>query len=135
MTDIKLTIIGNITKTPVPQYLKSGAAILRMTVASTPRYYSKAEQAYVDGETTFMPVELRSSGSDKNNDFVERQADLFQEGDRVIVTGDLVTRSNVSGDETKRWNVLVIEEIGFSTKFANVAPERRNPRTQRSSLA
>lgn len=65
MTDIPLTLIGNITKTPARQYLRGNKAILRMTVASTPRYYSKAEQGYVDGEITYMPAEVRSTGSEK----------------------------------------------------------------------
>lgn len=85
-----LTLIGNITKTPARQYLRGNKAILRMTIASTPRYYSKAEQAYVDGGTTYMPVEMRSTGSEKNNLYIKELTDQFQQGDRVIVVGNLV---------------------------------------------
>mgnify|MGYP002758260830 FL=1 len=126
MTDIPLTFIGNVTKTPTRQYLRGNKAILRITVASTPRYYSKAEQAYVDGETTYMPVEVRSTGSEKNNLYVEELTDQFQQGDRIIVVGNLVTRSKREGDETRRWNVLMAQEIGFSTKFTTVKPNRDN---------
>lgn len=38
MTDIPLTLIGNVTKTPTRQYLRGNKAVLRITVASTPRY-------------------------------------------------------------------------------------------------
>lgn len=133
MTDINLTIIGNITRTPVTQYLQSGAAILRITIASTPQYYSKAEQKYVNGETTFMPVELRSSGSQKHNAFIERQTELFKEGDRVIATGKLETRTKQEGDEVRRWNVLILEEIGFSTRFMNTAPQREFTKDEEQS--
>lgn len=126
MTDIPLTFIGNVTKTPTRQYLRGNKAILRMTVASTSRYYSKAEQAYVDGETTYMPVEVRSTGSEKNNLYIEELTDQFQQGDRIIVVGNLVTRSKQEGDETRRWNVLMAQEIGFSTKFTTVKPNRDN---------
>lgn len=127
MTDIPLTLIGNITKTPARQYLRGNKAILRMTIASTPRYYSKAEQGYIDGETTYMPVEMRSTGSEKNNLYIEELTDQFQQGDRVIVVGTLVSRSKEEGDETRRWNVLMAHEIGFSTKFTTVQPRRDNP--------
>lgn len=130
MTDIPLTITGNITKTPVVQYLRGNKAILRMTVASTPRYYSKAEQGYVEGETTFMPIEVRSSGSEKHNYYVEELTEQFQSGDRVIVTGNLVTRSRQDGNETHRWNVLMAEEIGFSTRYTKVTPHRKRPRSE-----
>lgn len=126
MTDIPLTFIGNVTKTPTRQYLRGNKAILRMTVAFTPRYYSKAEQAYVDGETTYMSVEMRSTGSEKNNLYIEELTDQFQQGDRIIVVGNLVTRSKREGDETRRWNVLMAQEIGFSTKFTTVKPNRDN---------
>ena len=125
MTDIPLTVIGNVTKTPVIQYLQGNKAILRLTVASTPRYYSKADQAYVDGETTFMPVEVRSTGSEKHNNYVEQLTEQFQGGDRVIVVGNLLTRSKTEGDDIRRWNVLIAEEIGFSTKFTKVTPQRK----------
>ena len=124
MTDIPLTLIGNGTKTPTRQYLRGNKAILRMTVASTPRYYSKAEQGYVDGETTYMPVEMRSTGSEKNNLYIEELTDQFQQGDRIIVVGNLVSRSKQDGDDTRRWNVLMAQEIGFSTKFTTVHPTR-----------
>ena len=124
MTDIPLTLIGNVTKTPTRQYLRGNRAILRMTVASTPRYYSKAEQGYVDGETTYMPVEIRSTGSEKNNLYIEELTDQFQQGDRIIVVGNLVSRSKQDGDDTRRWNVLMAQEIGFSTKFTTVHPTR-----------
>ena len=126
MTDIPLTLIGNVTKTPVRQYLRGNKAILRMTVASTLRYYSKADQAYIDGETTYMPVEIRSSGSEKNNLYDEELTDQFHQGDRIIVVGNLVTRSKQEGDEARRWNVLMAQEIGFSTKFTTVRPHREN---------
>ena len=73
-----------------------------------------------------MPVEIRSSGSEKNNLYVEELTDQFQQGDRVIVVGNLVTRPKQEGDETRRWNVLMVQEIGFSTKFTTVKPQREN---------
>ncbi|QRZ61806.1 single-stranded DNA-binding protein [Rothia sp. ZJ932] len=133
MHDIPITITGNITKTPTIQYLQSGAAVLRMTVASTPQYYSKAEQGYVDGETTYMPIELRSAGSTKHNDYIERQADIYRSGDRVIVTGKLVTRSRPEGDDTKRWNVVMVDEMGPSSRFADIEIKRPHKATQSPS--
>ena len=73
-----------------------------------------------------MPVEVRSTGSEKNNLYIEELTDQFQQGDRIIVVGNLVTRSKQEGDGTRRWNVLMDQEIGFSTKFTTVKPNRDN---------
>lgn len=92
--DPPLTIVGNLTKDPELRYRPGGGeAVLRFTVASAPRYYSKAEREYVDGETTFMPCWITSRGSEAANGYLERLAETFRRGDHVIVVGDLVTQA------------------------------------------
>lgn len=71
-------------------------------------------------------LEMRSTGSEKNNLYIEGLTDQFQQGDRVIVVGTLVSRSKEEGDETRRWNVLIAQEIGFSAKFTTVQLNRGN---------
>lgn len=124
MNKVPLTFIGNLTKQPELRFFKSGAAVLRFTLAHAPRYYSKAEQDYVDGAPIFMPVELISRGTEKQNDHIAALAESFRTGDRLIAVGELVQRTKKDGDERKSWNVLEADEIGPSTKFTTVAINR-----------
>ncbi|WP_051687432.1 single-stranded DNA-binding protein [Curtobacterium sp. S6] len=125
MNEIPLTIIGNLTKDPELRYKPGGGeAVLRFTIASTPRYYSKAERDYVDAETTFMPAFLNSRGSENANSYLERLAETFKRGDHVIAVGDLITRKKDVDGQAQRWNELKLREIGASPRFRNITIER-----------
>ena len=93
-------------------------------MASAPRYYSKAEREYVDGETTFMPCWITSRGSEAANGYLERLAETFRRGDHVIVVGDLVTQAKDRDGETRRWNELRVRDVGASPRFADVTIDR-----------
>ena len=123
--EIPLTIIGNLTKNPELRYRPGGGeAVLRFTIASTPRYYSKAERDYVDGETTFMPCWITSRGSEAANGYLERLAETFKKGDHVIVVGELVTKTKEADGQTQRWNELKVREIGASPRFRDITIDR-----------
>lgn len=127
MYDIPLTITGNLTKDPELRYRPGGGgAVLRFTVASTPRHYSKAEREYVDGETTFMPCVMFSRGEGKSNVYLERLAEDFTAGDRVIALGELVTRVAGDGEDHRSWVELTVKELGASARFARLSIERTN---------
>lgn len=55
--------------------------MLRFTVASTPRYYSKAERDYVDSATTFMPCRVNSRGGETVIMYLENLSQIFRRGD------------------------------------------------------
>lgn len=125
--EIPLTITGNLTKDPELRYRPGGGeAVLRFTVASTPRHYSKAERKYVDGETTFMPCVMFSRGEGKSNTYLERLAEDFTAGDRVIALGELVTRVASEGEDHRSWVELTVKELGASARFARLSIERTN---------
>ncbi len=58
---------------------------------------------------------------DQTREQAERAADRLQKGDRVVVTGTLVTRTWTSEDDTERRKLEVaIDELGASLLFRDV---------------
>lgn len=123
--DIPLTIVGNLTRDPELRFFPDGAAVVYMTVAHTPRVWSAAEKDYVAGTTTYLDVEVKSKGSEKQNDYIERISNELQKGDRVIATGILITKERKRDGETRRFMSLLADEIAPSNRFVSITVHRK----------
>ena len=109
-----LTIVGNLTAAPELRFTQGGDAVCNFTVASTPRRYDKASNAWVDGE----PLFLRCSAWRRQ---AENAAESLEKGDRVVVTGHLVQRSYTDREGQNRTVFEVqVEEIGASLVFRSI---------------
>ena len=108
-----ITIIGNLTDDPELRYTPSGAAMVKFTVASTPRMMDRESQQWKDGDTLF----LTCTGW---RDIAEHIAESLSKGTRVIVQGRLrLSRweDKETGDKRSTYG-LEVDEVGPSLKFA-----------------
>jgi single-strand DNA-binding protein len=112
--EITITVIGNLTDDLELRFTPSGVAMAKFRVASTPRVYDKATNAWKDGTASFMPVTVWRQ-------LAENAAESLKRGDRVIVTGALRQEHYETKDGEKRsaWT-LHAEEVACSLKFAQV---------------
>jgi len=107
-----ITFVGNAVEDPELRFTPSGAAVAKFRVASTPRTYNKDTSTWVDGEATFLTVNVWRQQA-------EQVAESILKGMRVVVVGVLKSRTYDAKDGTKR-TVFEIEaeDIAPSLKFA-----------------
>jgi single-strand DNA-binding protein len=116
MADTHVTITGNLTDDPELSYTQGGAAVANFRVAVTPRV--RDGNGWKDGETSFFRITAW-------RDLAEHLADSLAKGDRVIVQGQLKTRSWETPEGDKRQMVEVTaEEAGPSLRWATAKPQR-----------
>lgn len=106
-----ITVVGNLTGDPELRFIQSGAAVVNFTVASTPKTFDKQSQEWKDGETLFMRCSLWREAA-------ENVAESLTKGMRVIVTGNLVSRSWDANGEKRTVNEIQVGEVGPSLKYA-----------------
>ncbi|MFZ5871748.1 MAG: single-stranded DNA-binding protein [Actinomycetota bacterium] len=110
--ETKITVIGNLTNDPELRFTPSGAAVANFTVASTPRTFDRQTNEWKDGETLFLRCSVW-------RDAAENVAESLVRGSRVIVTGNLVSRSFETKEGEKRTvNELQVDEVGPSLRYA-----------------
>ncbi len=90
-----LTIAGNLVDAPELRFTPSGQPVTKFRVASTPRYFDKQANAWKDGDSLFLTVNVWRQ-------MAENAAESLDKGARVIVTGRLRQRSYEAQDGTKR---------------------------------
>jgi single-strand DNA-binding protein len=107
-----ITLVGNLTGDPELRFTPSGAAVCNFTVASTPRHFNKEQNEWVDGDAMFLNCSVwRQAG--------ENVAESLVRGSRVIVVGNLKSRSYEDKDGNKRTVFEVeVNEVGPSLKTA-----------------
>jgi len=121
MADTHVTITGNLTDNPELTYTPNGAAVANFRLAVTPRV--RDGNGWKDGETSFFRITAW-------RDLAEHLADSLAKGDRVIVQGQLKTRSWETPEGDKRSVVEVTaEEAGPSLRWAIAKPERATKAT------
>lgn len=81
-----VTLVGNLTKDPELRFTPSGAAVVSLRLASTPRRFDRATASYVDGPATFVTVSAWRG-------LAENVAESLKKGDRAVVTGRLRQRT------------------------------------------
>jgi single-strand DNA-binding protein len=107
-----LTIVGNLTQDPELRFTPSGAAVANFTVASTPKTFDKATNEFKDGETLFMRCAVWREAAENVTESLHR-------GDRVVVTGELVSRSwQTNEGENRTVMEMRVDEIGPSLRYA-----------------
>ncbi|GIJ52484.1 single-stranded DNA-binding protein [Virgisporangium aliadipatigenens] len=114
-----ITIVGNLTDDPDMRFLPSGAAICKITVASTPRVFDKESGEYRDGE----PLFLRCTAW---RQIAENIAESLKRGDRVVVTGRLKLdrwEDKTTGEKRSMMS-LDLDEIGPSLRFATAKVQK-----------
>lgn len=109
--ETQICVIGNLTGDPELRFIQSGAAVVNFTVASTPRTFDKQANEWKDGDTLFMRCSLWREAA-------ENVAESLQKGMRVVVTGNLVSRSWDKDGEKRSVMELQVEEVGPSLKYA-----------------
>ncbi|WP_043270746.1 single-stranded DNA-binding protein [Streptomyces sp. CT34] len=113
-----ITVVGNLAADPELRYTPSGAALVKFSVASTPRTYDKNTGQWQDGTAMF----LRCTAW---RDLAEHVADALTKGMRVVVTGRLRQHNwqNEQG-ENRSMLALEVDDIGPSLRFATAKVER-----------
>lgn len=125
--EARITIVGNLTGDPELKFIPSGAGVVNFTVASTPRTFDKSKNEWVDGEALFMRCSLWREAA-------ENVAESLTKGMRVIVTGNLISRSFESNGEKRTVMEMQVEEVGPSLRYAT-AVVTRNIKGQSPSQA
>ncbi len=116
MPDTHVAITGNLTDNPEVTFTPAGAAVCNFRLAVTPRV--KQGDTWTDGETSFFRITAWRQ-------LAEHVGDSLGKGDRVIVLGQLKTRSWETPEGERRSVVEVTaEEVGPSLKWATAKPER-----------
>lgn len=124
----KYTAVGNTTAPAELRFLPNGTAVCNITVAETVQKYDKQQNAWVDDYTNFWPCAVW--GKDAEN----AAESLDAKGIRVVVVGDLKTRSWETKDGDKRSRQELDRcEVGVSAKFDVVTRAPRSGTRQQSS--
>jgi single-strand DNA-binding protein len=114
----QLTMSGNLTGDPELRFLPNGTAMVKFTVASTPRTLERASGQWKDGEPLFLSCTAW-------RDMAEHIAESLTKGTRVIVSGRL-RQSRWQNDEGEKRSAygLDVDEIGPSLRFAQAKVTR-----------
>ena len=110
--DTTITMVGNLVNDPELRFTPSGAAVAKVTVASTPRYLDKNTNEWKDGDSLFLACNIWRQAA-------ENVAESLTRGMRVIVTGRLKQRSYETKEGEKRTVYEVeVDEVGPSLRNA-----------------
>ena len=82
MTGTQLTIVGDCVNDPELEFTPKGQPVARFRIASVPRFYHKASEERLTGESLFLTCNV-------GHQLAENVAENLQRGTRVIVTGRL----------------------------------------------
>jgi single-strand DNA-binding protein len=116
MPDTHVTLIGNLTDDPELRFTPNGAAVANFRLAVTPRV--RDGEQWKDGDTSFFRVQAW-------RDLAEHLTESLSKGTRVVVVGQLKTRSWETPEGEKRSVVEVTaDEVAPSLKWATATVER-----------
>ena len=114
-----VTMVGNLTTDPELRFLPNGAAMVKFTIASTPRVLNRQSRQWDDGDPLFMNCTAW-------RDMAEHIAESLTKGTRVIVTGRLKLsrwEDKESGEKRSAYG-LDVDEIGPSLRFAQAKVQK-----------
>ncbi|MEW2459838.1 single-stranded DNA-binding protein [Microbacterium sp. K41] len=113
-----ITVVGNLTADPELRYTQNGLPVANFTIASTPRTFDKATDAYKDGDALFLRASVW-------REFAEHVAGSLTKGMRVIAQGRLRQRSYQDREGNQRTAIeLEVDEIGPSLRYATAQVTR-----------
>jgi single-strand DNA-binding protein len=117
MNDTPIQIVGNLTADPELRHTPSGTPVANLRVASNPRRFDRKSGQWVDGETSYFDVEVWQGA--------HNAAESLSQSDRVIVFGNLRTRTWQTEEGARRSKQLVVAtEIGSSLRYATAKPTK-----------
>lgn len=103
------TVIGNLTSDPEVKTSNSGRTVAKFSIAHTPRRLDRQTNTWVDGETSYIDVELWGRAG-------EGAAQTLKKGERAIIVGELRQDRWEAQDGTTRARVVLNgTEAGRST--------------------
>ncbi|MDG9677603.1 single-stranded DNA-binding protein [Micromonospora sp. DH14] len=110
--DTTVTVVGNLTADPELRFTPAGVALVKFTVASTPRVFDRNSGEYRDGDPLFLSCTAW-------RDLAEHIAESLAKGTRVVVAGRLrLSRwENEEGEKRSAYG-LDVDEVGPSLRFA-----------------
>src|SRR4051812_10807399 len=117
--ETSITVVGNLTADPELRFLPNGTAMVKFTIASTPRSLDKESGQWKDGEALF----LNCTGW---RDIAGNIAESLTKGTRVVVQGRLRQErweDKETGQKRSGYS-LDVDEIGPSLRFAQVKVTR-----------
>ncbi len=107
-----ITMVGNLTDEPQLRFLPNGTAMVKVTVASTPRILDRQSGQWTDGDPLFLTCTAW-------RDLAEHIAESLAKGTRVLVTGRLrLSRWETEEGEKRSAYGLEVDEVGPSLRFA-----------------
>lgn len=121
--ELQVCVLGNVAGEPQLRFSPGGVAVLNFTVASTPRNKNRDTGNYEDGET--MWVRCTAFRSDAEN-----AAESIAKGTRVVVWGRMSQETWEKDGEKRTSLKLVVEEMGVSTKWAQVTVRKADRGSQ-----
>ena len=112
MNEPQLTVVGNLTREPELRYTPAGVALVKFSVASTPRVFDKASGEYRDGDPLFLTCTAW-------RELAEHVAESLAKGARVVVVGRLrLSRWETDEGDKRSAYGLDVDEVGPSLRFA-----------------
>src|SRR3954462_15945114 len=119
-----ITTVGNLTSDPELRFTPQGVAMVKFTVASTPRTFDRTKNEWADGDPLFLACTAW-------RDLAEHVAESLAKGTRVVVTGRL---------RLSRWRncprcVSSVATTTFASRFSATSPVEiptSQPRTRHS---
>lgn len=123
--ETSITMVGNLTADPELRFLPNGTAMVKFTIASTPRMLDRQSGEWKDGDPLFMNCTAF-------RDIAENVAESLAKGTRVIVSGRLrLSRweDKESGEKRSAYG-LDVDEVGPSLRFAQAKVTRMNRSTK-----
>jgi single-strand DNA-binding protein len=112
VNNLPFTIVGNLTRDPELRFTPSGVAVVKFTVAHSPRKLDRESGTWVDGEPTFLDCTAWRG-------LAENISESLSQGNRVIVTGTLRTeRWETEAAEKRSRMVLDVDSCGPELTWA-----------------
>lgn len=116
--ETQITTVGNLTADPELRFTPQGVAMVKFTVASTPRVFDRVKNEYRDGD----PLFLNCTGW---RDMAEHIAESLSKGARVVVVGRLrLSRWETEEGEKRSAYGLDVDEVGPSLRFATAKVQK-----------
>lgn len=118
MNETTITVVGNLTADPELRFTPQGVALVKFTVASTPRVRDRQSNEWQDGEPLFLTCTAWRG-------LAENIAESLSKGTRVVVSGRLkLSRWETPEGEKRSAYGLDVDEVGPSLKFATAKVNR-----------
>ena len=119
-TENIITIVGNLTDDPELRYTPAGVAVANMSVAVNRRIRNKDTNEWEDKVDGFFRVNIW-------RDHAENVAESLRRGNRVLVTGRLISRSYEDKEGQTKWvTEIEADEVCPSLRWATAKVAKVN---------